>query len=228
MGTTIDTSQTADTPRVADLRRRVRAAMEVPPQAWDCPARIPDEYMGEPLPVRKARAIALKLSAMPTDLWDGQLFAGSMTLEHPRVHAEWGFPDYMTDAERADAAARGPQHPQRLRPHRARLSAPARARACAASGRTRQAELPRRGRRAASGPSSTRSSIALDGVHRLRGAAGRALRAARPADADAGPRAAELRQMAANLRQAPAGPGADLLAGAAVGLAAAHGLPLAP
>ena len=84
-----------ETARVADLRRRVRAAMEEPPVAWDCPERI-DEQMAEPLPVRKARAIALKLAHMPTDLWDGQLFAGSMTLEEPRVHAEWGFPDYVT------------------------------------------------------------------------------------------------------------------------------------
>jgi len=44
---------------------------------------------------------------MPTDLWDGQLFAGSMTLEHPRVHAERGFPDYTTDAEREEASKRG-------------------------------------------------------------------------------------------------------------------------
>jgi formate C-acetyltransferase len=37
---------------------------------------------------------------MPTDLWTGQLLAGSMTLEKPRIHAEWGFPTYITDAER--------------------------------------------------------------------------------------------------------------------------------
>jgi choline trimethylamine-lyase len=30
-----------------------------------------------------------------------------MTLEHPRIHAEHGFPNYLTDAERADARARG-------------------------------------------------------------------------------------------------------------------------
>ncbi|MBM4049265.1 MAG: hypothetical protein FJ279_29555, partial [Planctomycetes bacterium] len=96
-----------DTERVADLRRRVRAAMEKPPVRWNCPARIEERYMGEPLAVRKARAIALKLSQMPTDLWDGQLFAGSMTLEEPRVHAEWGFPDYTTESERAEAAKKG-------------------------------------------------------------------------------------------------------------------------
>ena len=63
--------------------------------------------MPEPLPARKAHALALKLSWMPTDLWDEQLFAGSMTLEAPRVHAEWGFPDYTTEQERAWAAQRG-------------------------------------------------------------------------------------------------------------------------
>jgi len=96
-----------DTPRLAALRRRVRDAMERPPVRWECPARIDEQFMGEPLAVRKARAIALKLSQMPTDLWDGQLFAGSMTLEAPRVHAEWGFPDYVTDAERDAARQRG-------------------------------------------------------------------------------------------------------------------------
>lgn len=96
-----------DTERVADLRGRVRDAMEQPPVGWDCPARIDDRYMSEPLPVRKARAIALKLSQMPTDLWDGQLLAVSMTLEEPRVHAERGFPDYTTETERDEGRKRG-------------------------------------------------------------------------------------------------------------------------
>jgi len=81
--------------------------MEVPGSGWECPARLDERWMSDPLPVRKARAIALKLSHMPTDLWRGQLFAGSMTLEEPRLHAEWGFPDYATEAERKRAAARG-------------------------------------------------------------------------------------------------------------------------
>ena len=54
-----------DTERVADLRGRVRAAMERPPVRWDCPPRIDDRCMEEPLPVRKARAIEVKLSQMP-------------------------------------------------------------------------------------------------------------------------------------------------------------------
>jgi len=96
-----------DTERVTDLRRRVRDAMEKPPVGWSCPARIDDKYMSEPIPVRKGRAVALKLSKMPTDLWYGQLFVGSMTLEKPRIHAEWGFPDYITQAEKEDAAKKG-------------------------------------------------------------------------------------------------------------------------
>ncbi len=92
----------ADTPRVADLRRRVWSAMAKPPVTWACPPRIDDQYMSEPIPLRKARAIAAKLAAMPTDLWAGQLFAGSMTLEDPRIHGEWGFPDYLTPDERQD------------------------------------------------------------------------------------------------------------------------------
>lgn len=96
-----------DTPRVAALRQRVRTAMEQPAVKWECPAQIERRYMSEPLPVRKARAIALKLAHMPADLWEEQLFAGSMTLEEPRLHAESGFPQYTTDAERAEAAGRG-------------------------------------------------------------------------------------------------------------------------
>jgi len=97
-----------DAVRVADLRTRVREAMERPPaEGWDCPARIEERHFSEPIPVRKARAIDLKLSAMPTDLWEGQLFAGSMTLEKPRVHAERGFPEYITKQERDDGAKLG-------------------------------------------------------------------------------------------------------------------------
>ncbi len=95
------------TERVINLRNRVKKAMERKPIGWDCPKRIDEQYMKEPIPVRKARAIDLKLSKMPTDLWKGQLFAGSMTLENPRVHAEWGFPDYTTESERLDAAKKG-------------------------------------------------------------------------------------------------------------------------
>ena len=79
-----------DSGRVAQLRRRVREAMKRPPAAWSCPERIDARHMSEPVAVRKARAIELKLSAMPADLWADQLFAGSMTLEDPRIHAEWG------------------------------------------------------------------------------------------------------------------------------------------
>lgn len=96
-----------DTARVRELRHRVREAMREPAVVWDCPAHIDSRFMPESLAVRKARAIALKLSQMPTDLWEGQLFAGSMTLEAPRIHAERGFPTYTTGDERAVAAQRG-------------------------------------------------------------------------------------------------------------------------
>ena len=100
-------TEIADTPRVSDLRRRVRDAMEIPPVDWPCPDRLDARAMEGPIAVRKARAIALKLSRMPVDLWHGQLIAGSMTLEEQRVHAERGFPDYLTPGEHADAALRG-------------------------------------------------------------------------------------------------------------------------
>lgn len=87
--------------RVMELRKRVRKAMEVPLAEWRCPERIDPLFMAEPLAVRKARAIALKLSSMPDDLWEGQLLAGSMTLENPRIHAEWGFPGYLRPEEEA-------------------------------------------------------------------------------------------------------------------------------
>ncbi|MDP6380057.1 MAG: hypothetical protein QF662_01825, partial [Phycisphaerae bacterium] len=96
-----------DTQRVLDLRQRVRDAMEVPPETWECPAAIDEKFMGEPIPLRKARAISLKLSQMPDDLWDGQLLAGSMTLESPRLHAERGFPTYLTDKELEEGKKRG-------------------------------------------------------------------------------------------------------------------------
>lgn len=98
--------QRNESSRVQNLRGRVRAAMEVEPVPWQCPARIDERFMSEALPVRKARAIATKLAEMPTDLWSEQLFAGSMTLESPRIHAEWGFPDYVTDEERTAAQER--------------------------------------------------------------------------------------------------------------------------
>ena len=100
-------SEIPDTTRVKGLRRRVRDAMAAPPVAWECPPQLDERWMSGPVAIRKARAIALKLAHMPTDLWDGQLVAGSMTLEHPRIHAERGFPRYLTAEEYADAAARG-------------------------------------------------------------------------------------------------------------------------
>ena len=81
--------------------------MERPPVPWECPERIHESQLAKPLPVRKALAIELKLDLMPTDLWEGQLLAGSMTLEDPRLHAEWGFPDYLTDEDRALAKEKG-------------------------------------------------------------------------------------------------------------------------
>jgi len=192
-----------DTPRVLDLRRRVRAAMEKPPVAWDCPARIDQRHMAEPLAVRKARAIALKLSRMPTDLWSGQLFAGSMTLEEPRIHAERGFPDYTTEAERAAAAEKGlsirsvfghivPDYPRLL----------------AKGLRAIRAEAQAQRRRARDDDEIAFLDsvvIALDAVTDF--AARLADRCEAEAEGQADPaRAAELRQMAANLRQVPAGP----------------------
>ncbi len=93
--------------RVERLKRRVRDAMESPPVPWVCPARISETYAGEPLAVRKARAIALKLSRMPVDLWQDQFIAGSMTLEHPRLHAEKGLPAYAAEHEQREAEALG-------------------------------------------------------------------------------------------------------------------------
>ncbi len=192
-----------DTARVADLRRRVRAAMERPPAAWECPARIDECLMAKPLAVRKARAIALKLSQMPTDLWEGQVFAGSMTLEDPRLHAEGGFPDYATDEEREEAAKKGlsirsvfghivPDYPRLLRIGLKGIRAEAKAqRPCAQGG----------GERAFLDSVVIAVEAVMDFAARL------SARCEAEADArfDVG-RSLELRQMAANLRQVPAGP----------------------
>jgi len=196
-------SARADTPRVADLRRRVRDAMEAPPISWACPARIDERHMSEPLPVRQARALALKLSLMPTDLWAGQLFAGSLTLEQPKIHYERGFPDYSTAEERAAAAERGlstgsvfghivPDYPRLL--------------AKGLSGILADAEAQRPLCQAPAEIAFLDSvAVALQGV--MDYAARLAAACEGHAAAEAVPqRAAELRQMAANLRQAPASP----------------------
>jgi len=191
------------TERVKDLRDRVRTAMERPPEPWHCPERIDACHASESLAVRKARAVALKLSQMPVDLWSGQLIAGSMTLEEPRLHAEWGFPDYATDEEKAEAADRGlrpesvfghivPHYPKLLTAGLEGIGAEA----LAAKEHARDA-----------GETAFLDSVVIavnavcDYASRL--AAHCEAEAASLADAD---RRAELRLMAANLRQAPAGP----------------------
>ena len=204
MQTMTTLAERLDTARVADLRRRVRSAMERPAaEGWDCPSRIDGRHLAEPLPVRKARAIALKLAHMPTDLWEGQLFAGSMTLEEPRLHAEWGFPDYVTEAERAAAAERGlsiwsvfghivPDYPALLSKGLLGLRADAEAQRPQAEKAEETAFL-------------DSVIVALDGV--MEYAARLADRCQTEAEVHPDPgRAAEFGQMAANLRQAPAGP----------------------
>ncbi len=193
----------ADTTRVVDLRRRVRGAMERPPAGWECPKRIDDRHMAEPLAVRKARAIALKLSHMPTDLWEGQLFAGSMTLEEPRIHAEWGFPDYVNDQERSKAAERGlsihsvfghivPDYPRLLSKGMCGILAEVDAQRPAARSADETAFL-------------DSVVVALDGVMAFAGRLAERcdLEASQQANSQ---RAKELREMAANLRQVPSGP----------------------
>jgi formate C-acetyltransferase len=159
--------------------------------------------MTEPLPVRKALAVALKLAHMPADLWRGQLFAGSMTLEDPRIHAEWGFPDYTTEEERARAAKRWvsihsvfghivPDYPSLLSRGLSGIRAQAEAALADAANDNEVAFL--------------RSvMVALDGV--MDYAARLAQHCAQEAEnePEAG-RAAELRHISANLRQVPAGP----------------------
>ena len=197
-----DVRALADTPRVIDLRRRVRAAMDVPPVAWDCPPRIDERRFGEPIAVRKARAIALKLSHMPADLWAGQLLAGSMTLECPRVHAEWGFPEYLTEAERDDARRRElptgcfghivPDYPRLL--------------AKGLRGIRDEADAQRpHARSDAETAFLDSAAIALDAVMAFAGRLAERCRADADALCDVA-RAAELRRMADDLAQVPAGP----------------------
>jgi len=192
-----------DTDDMASLRRRIRDAMEIPPVEWDCPERIGDEHMGDSLPVRKARAMALKLSVLPTDLWDGQLHAGSMTLEDPRIHAEWGFPDYVSDDEREGAARRGltirsvfghivPDYPRLLSMGLGGIREQASAQRASASTAEESAFL-------------ESVLIALDAVAEY--ATRLAVRCDQEAAREHGvERADELREMAANLRRVPLGP----------------------
>ena len=190
------------TPRVDDLRRRVREAMEAPPVRWACPPRIDPLSADEPVAVRKARAIALKLEHMPADLWDGQLFAGSMTLEDPRLHAEWEFPEYITDAEREAGAARGlgtgcfghivPDYPTLLAKGLRGVRADAEAQKPHAQDDVQRAFL-------------DSVLLAMDAVMAF--AERLAKRCSAEADSCDDPaRAAELRRMADDLREVPAGP----------------------
>ena len=190
------------TERARDLRDRVRTAMECPPVQWTCPARIDDRFMTEPLPVRKARAIALKLSHMPPDLWAGQLFAGSMTLEEPRLQAEHFFPDYTTEAEREAAAERNidirsvfghvvPDYPRLLGKGLRGILADVDAQRSQAQTPEEHAFL-------------DSAAIAMEGVIAYAGRL--ATRCETEALVQTDPRrAAELDEMAANLRQVPAG-----------------------
>ncbi len=181
------------TERVADLRKRVRDAMEQPPVGWDCPARIDERYMSEPIAVRKARAIALKLSKMPTDLWDGQLFAGCMTLERPRVHAEQGFPEYTAGVSPPGCAGHiVPDYPRLLKKGLRGIIADAEAQRANVQNADEEAFL-------------DSVVVALEGV--IYFAERLADRCQSEADAqDDAERAGELRQMAANMRQVPAEP----------------------
>jgi len=192
-----------ETSRVAELRRRTLAAMRREPVDWPCPERIDEPFMSDPLAVRKARAMALKLSRMPTDLWNGQLLAGSMALEAPRVHAERGFPDYTTETECADAAERGlsirsifghivPNYPTLL------------AKGLRGIRTDTEAQRPQAG-----GPDETAFLdsviIALDAV--IDYAARLAIRCLEEAEATTDRRRSEeLIRMAANCQQVPAGP----------------------
>jgi formate C-acetyltransferase len=140
---------------------------------------------------------------MPTDLWEDQLFAGSMTLEEPRIHAEWGFPDYTTDVEKAEAARRGlsihsvfghivPDYPRLL--------------SKGLRGILMEVEDQRRNVRNDEENAFLDSVvIALEAV--MDYAARLTTRCEAEADLQRDPRRAEeLRMMAANLRQVPAGP----------------------
>lgn len=198
-----------DTLRVLDLRRRVRDAMEIAPLGALWPERIDERYMSEPLIVRKARATAAKLESLSTDLWDGQLIAGSHALENPRLHYEVrrpggsGFPDYTTEAERSEAEAKGltvasvfghivPNYPRLLAVGLRGIIADAEAQRPHCQTPDEVAFL-------------DAACISMQGV--IDYAARLAQRCEQESVASATPsRAAELSQLAANLRQSPAGP----------------------
>ena len=190
-----------DTPRVAELRRRVRAAMYEPSEIWQGPPQINPLDPAEAVIIRKARAIAAKLAAMPTDLWTGQLLAGSMTLDTPRLHAERCFPQYLTEAEMEDAKRRGlttgcfghivPDYPTLLLKGLNGIVAEIDAQYPRAENASQVAFL-------------DAAKIAIGGV--LTYAEHLASRCEEESASAPASRAKELRQIAANLRQSPAGP----------------------
>ena len=197
-----DPAAMPDTPRLADLRRRVRDAMEIDPQTWEGPERIEPLNAAEPVAIRKARAIAAKLNALPMGHWDGQLIAGSMTFEKPRLHLEHSFPHYLTDDEleqgRRNQWQTGcfghivPDYPRLLARGLSGIRDDVMDQYAACRDRQERAFL-------------DSAVIALDAVMDLAQRIGDDCEERAEACADAA-QAAELRQMAENLSVAPAGP----------------------
>jgi formate C-acetyltransferase len=93
--------------RANDLTARVRDAMDQPRADVPCPQCLPPQLMTLPVPVRKAHAVALKLAAVPAELWRGQLLAGSMAFEDPRRAVHRGLPRYLTEDELCSGRSRG-------------------------------------------------------------------------------------------------------------------------
>ena len=65
MGDNIPTWEFLDTSRVAELRRRVREAMEHPPVRWECPVRIAERFMWEPQARRPGRSFPRRKRVTP-------------------------------------------------------------------------------------------------------------------------------------------------------------------
>jgi formate C-acetyltransferase len=100
---------TVRTLRAARIHARVMKEMMEGRRFWQCPPmEFAEEFVSQPLIVRKARALEKVLTEMPIAIREEELFAGTMVIPgDPPMKVGGSFPNYATEEERAAAAKQG-------------------------------------------------------------------------------------------------------------------------
>ena len=96
--------------RTQKIRDSIMDSMLRPKVEWRCAKSVWDVYpeaAREPLIVRNALAVKIKLETAPITIWPDQLIAGSYVLPQSDVIIGGALPDYATAAEKKAAAALG-------------------------------------------------------------------------------------------------------------------------